>query len=190
MTEKTFKERFADWFDDQKENHGLVDFKPYFDREAIARQFGAKTVKDEFGFITHLDFSETEYKTIMHPEVQEFIYEGLYKFVTAPSVRIRHDTDYWGNMLDPDHPDYMTVEDRVKHVELCKRIDGIGSRYETALVLQGHLPPDEDMTMEDYQALWDEKLREYTERTGKEWPHPKVDPETARENMDAAPSSI
>lgn len=111
MTEKTFKELFSDWFDEQVEN-GMKNFKPSFNHEAIAAKFGGIVHYDQFGLFSHLDFSETEFKTIMHPVIQEFIYEGLYRFVTAPTICISNVTNKWGEVLDVNHPDYMSQDEK------------------------------------------------------------------------------
>lgn len=105
MTEKTYKERFEEWFTNQVEN-GMESFRPTFNHEAIAEKFGAQIHYDEYGLFSYIDFSVTPSGSIMHPEVQEFIYQGLYEFVTSPKVLVRNHTDKWGRMLDENHPDY------------------------------------------------------------------------------------
>lgn len=97
---KTYKERFADWFDDQKAK-GMCSFKPVFNLHALATKFGANLVKDEYGFDSYIDFSNTPYKTIMHPEVEEFIYKGLFEEVTQgdPTSGIR-------DLILGTYPDY------------------------------------------------------------------------------------
>lgn len=173
MTEKTYKEKFADWFDEQIAN-GMKSFKPSFNHEAIASKFGGTVHYDQYGLFSHLDFSATPFGTIMHPEIQEYIYEGLYKFVTAPTVRISNETDKWGDVLDANHPDFMSHEEKMEHVALCRTMNtGVHSRYEIPLVLEGHIPPAEGKTIEDYQAMWDERVQKYEEGTGESWPHPR-----------------
>jgi hypothetical protein len=172
MTEKTYKEKFGDWFDEQVAN-GMKNFKPSFNYERIASQFGGDVIYDDLGLFSHLDFSHTPYITIMHPEIQEYIYEGLYKFVTAPSIRISNATDKWGNVLDVNHPDFMTLDEKIKHVGLCRKTDGISSRFEIPLVLEGIIVPIDGKSLEDYQSQWDAKVLAYEARTGKLWPHPR-----------------
>jgi len=77
----TYKELFADWFD-EKRKEGMVSFTPFFNLRAIAEKFDAEVIQDESGMDCWLDFSSTPYRSISHPEVMEFIYEMLYKFVT------------------------------------------------------------------------------------------------------------
>lgn len=177
MTELTYKEKFAEWFDEQRKN-GMIDFKPSFNHEAIAEKFGATLHRDEYGMFSYLDFSETPYKTIMHPEVQEHIYEGLYKFVTAKSVRISDTTDKWGDVLDPNHPDWMTLDEKIEHVKLMRAHDlGTMSHWETPMVLEGHIEPTPGKTLEDYQRDWDDRMQAYEEKFGSPWPHPREDPD-------------
>lgn len=175
MTEKTYKEQFADWFDEQVAN-GMKSFKPTFNYEAIAAKFGGEIHYDKFGMFSHLDFSTTPFLTIMHPEIQEYIYEGLYKFVTAPKTRLSNATDKWGDILDANHPDYLSQEGKIEHVALCRAMNtGVKSRYEIPLVLKGHIPPAKGKSIEDYQAEWDERIKKYEDGTGQKWPHPRSD---------------
>lgn len=175
MTEKTYKERFADWFDEQKER-GMINFHPSFNHEAIANHFGAEIFYDENGFFKRLDFSKTKYETIMHPEVQEYIYEGLYKFVTAPSRRISNATDKWGNYLDGGHPDHTTLERKKEHVREMRALNlDLKSRWELAMVLEGHCPPAEGRTIADYEKDWLDHIADYEAATERPWPHPRDD---------------
>lgn len=182
---KTYKEMFADWFD-QKRSEGMVNFKPSFNHEAIAQRFGAGIFYDEYGLFSHLDFSDTKYQTILHPEVQEYIYEGLYKFVTAPARRIRNNTDKWGNPLDNKHPDYATLERKIEHVRDMRKMGlALKSRWELELVLEGHCEPTEGRTVDDYKQDWEDHLKEYKEAMGREWPHPRMDDNDVISILDA-----
>lgn len=172
---KTYKELFSDWFDEQIAN-GMQSFKPSFNYEAIAEKFGGSVFYDQYGLFSHLDFSQTPYETIMHPTIQEYIYEGLYKFVTAPTTRIGNATDKWGDVLDANHPDFMSRDEKIEHVALCRTLNtGITSRFEIPLVLEGHIPPVDGKSIEEYQAEWDERVRSYEERIGEPWPHPRAE---------------
>lgn len=177
MTDTPYRDRFEQWLE-AKKKEGLVSFKPTFNKEAIAEHFGAKVIYDDFGMVEYLDFSETEYKTIQHPEVMEYIYKGLLEFATAPSYRLRNETDKWGNVVDKRHFEYMSTEDKISHVLLCRRMDGntgISSRWEYEMVIEGHLPPTNGRTVADYEALWEDHKRNYEERSERPWPHPRPD---------------
>ena len=173
MAKKTYKEKFGDWFDEQIAN-GMKNFKPSFNYEAIASKFGGTITYDSLGLFSHLDFSDTAYITILHPDIQEYIYEGLYKFVTAPTTKIDNATDKWGNVLDANHPDFMSLDAKIEHVALCRSMNtGIVSRFEIPLVLEGILPPENDKTIVDYQTQWDKKIADYEACTSERWPHPR-----------------
>jgi hypothetical protein len=168
------EKKFFDWLGEQKAL-GLKNFRPSFNREAIATHFGAKFIPDpDFPmFGGHIDFSETEYKTVNHPDVREYIYKGLWDFIHAPSVRIRNDTDEWGNVLDPNHMDFHTFDERKARVEKSRTL-GIRSRYEYEMVLEGHLPPTPGKTVDSVKQEWEDYKAKYL-NGAVPWPHPRKD---------------
>lgn len=78
----SYRQLFAEWFDKQRKE-GMVSFTPLFNLRVIAEKFGADVIQDDCGMDRWLDFSATPFRSISHPEVMDFIYEELYKFVTS-----------------------------------------------------------------------------------------------------------
>ena len=67
----------------------------------------------------------------------------------------------------------MTLDEKIEHVSLCRKTDGISSRFEIPLVLEGIVSPIDGKSIEDYQAQWDDKVKAYETRTAESWPHPR-----------------
>lgn len=77
------------------------------------------------------------------------------------SRRVSSSRDYWGRMIDPIHPDYMTVDKMVEHVNTCRDMVGrpaFLSAYEYQMVLEGHMEPAQGLTVDDYEDRWKEIL--------------------------------
>lgn len=170
----TSKEKFLAWFDEQVAA-GMKNFRPSFNKAEIAKHFGAKLVEDpNFPFIDYIDFSGTEY-SIDHPEVEEYIYSALLQLTEAMknSIRISNATDRYGKVLDPNHPDWMTVEERVQRLKLWPEI----TKTPYSLVLEGHIGLEDSPweTMEEAEEAFTAYKVDYESRTGMTWRHPVVD---------------
>ena len=77
--------------------------------------------------------------------------------------RISHSRDYWGRMIDPIHPDHISIDDMIEHVKLCRDMVGrpaFLSAYEYQMVIEGYIEPGQGLTVEDYHERFRELLDE------------------------------
>jgi len=160
-------------------NKKLKNFHFTLDKAAFAKTWGGEHIPGDFGPLDgHIDWTNSPFTA---EERKEGLAKSLNEFMDAAedparSRRIRTDTDEWGNMLDDGHPDFMTFEERLAHVELmrkCMPDSELKSRYETEMVITKHLEPVAGKTVSDYIDAWEEAqlLRDKT-RWGR---YPKVD---------------
>lgn len=160
-------------------NKKLRNFHYTMDKEAFAKQYGGVYTPGDFGVLDgNIDWTNSPFTA---EERTEGLAKSLNAFMDAAedparSHRLSSSTDEWGNMLDEKHMDYMTFDERMEHVLLCRKIDtGVHSRYEPEMVILGHLPPSGSRTVADYEAEWEERQAARDERGfGR---YPRVDKE-------------
>ena len=163
-------------------NKKLKNFHFTMDKEAFAAKYGGVYTPGDFGVLdgnidwTHSPFTEEERTEGLAKSLNDFMDAAE---DPARSHRLSSSTDEWGNMLDENHMDYMTFDERLAHVLLCRQVSGelsrgLSSRYEYEMVILGHLPPASGKTIADYEAEWEERQANRDERGfGR---YPKVDP--------------
>lgn len=85
MSNTPNKDLMDKWFEDQKAL-GMVDFKPTFNWEGLAKKFGATPVyHKDFPIACGVDWSTS---TTPIEEIHEYIYGALHKMVTAPGTPV------------------------------------------------------------------------------------------------------
>ena len=163
-------------------NKKLKNFHYTMDKEAFAARYGGIYTPGDFGvFDGNIDWTHSPFT---EEERTEGLAKSLNDFMDAAedptrSYRLSSSTDEWGNMLDENHMDYMTFDERLAHVLLCRQVSGelsrgLSSRFEYEMVILGHLPPASGKTIADYEAEWEERQANRDERGfGR---YPKVDP--------------
>jgi hypothetical protein len=162
-------------------NKKLKNFHYTMDKEAFAAKYGGIYTPGDFGvFDGNIDWTHSPFT---EEERTEGLAKSLNDFMDAAedptrSYRLSSSTDEWGNMLDENHMDYMTFDERLAHVLLCRQVSGelsrgLSSRFEYEMVILGHLPPASGKTIADYEAEWEERQANRDERGfGR---YPKVD---------------
>lgn len=157
------------------------------DKEAFAKQYGGTYIPGDFGPLDgYIDWTFSPYSA---EEREEGLAKSMNDFMDAAedpkrSHRLSSSTDKWGNMLDEQHMDYMTFDERLEHVLLCRKIEagqtpgeasrGFSSRYEYEMVIEGHVPPLPGKTVADYESEWEDyQVFRVEKGYGR---YPKVDP--------------
>jgi len=131
------KEKYHAWLAEKKAN-GLIQINHSIDWKYVAEHYGAeyKFFDEATGNFHTIDWSGCLNKP-SHEELEEFVYAGMNRFNEAidagKSRLISNEVDEWGNMIDEGHPDYTTYEERVRHVELTRKVDGLESRYQAEI---------------------------------------------------------
>lgn len=160
------------------ENKKLRNVRFDIDKRKFAETYGGQFIEDpDFPspFGGTIDWTNSPYTS---EQRQEFLAQEINRFMDAAedpkrSHRLSSSTDKWGNLLDKKHFDYMTLEERIEHVKLSRRMNS-NSRFEYEAVIDGHLPPAEGRTVQDYKDEWEIK-KANSLRGGRE--HPYVDPQ-------------
>lgn len=166
----------------------VKNFHFTMDKEAFAAKYGGVYTPGDFGVLDgNIDWTDSPFTA---EERAEGLAKSLNDFMDAAedparSHRLSSSTDEWGNVLDEKHFDYMTFDERLAHVLLCRKVEtgqvpnessrGLSSRFEYEMVILGHLPPSAGQTVADYEAEW-ERYQANRDKQGY-GRYPKVDPQ-------------
>ncbi len=165
------------------------------DKEAFAKTYGGTYIPGDFGPLDgYIDWTFSSFTV---EERTEGLAKELNDFMDAAedpkrSHRLSSTTDKWGTLLDEKHMDYMTFDERLEHVELCRRAGGghyapsVRSRYEWEMVIEGHIEPEGDRTVADYEVEWEARQQNRDDNYGGRYP--RIDKQDALDgHLDVQP---